>query len=331
MALDDHVAPTEAELSRQMLLGDGRNRWFDKSFTLIVLPNGMAAVNFEHAWGDGVAVLRYVNEVCANTRRLPRNLQYKCIIQQPLHRPQVWADGNKTPCPSQNVSPATPKELTFNLTPAMQSAVLSAGAGFDNAIKNLEFGMSSAVICIANQDIEALCCPAARMWLRGCAGRFALDQHVALYTQIAPLAELKRCAPMGRKGLKTAGVGPDGACQFAFQLGYYRLYGQTASTYESCSTAAFKHGRTETIRPNTLQVTQATNWCLLSPSSVCVSHCNGRIPPTLQTLAAAKAFLDPNASTEEKLAKFIEANKMHNTLTKNAAMGMGATVQIARQ
>ena len=47
-----------------MLYGDGRNRWFDKSFTLIVLPNGMAAVNFEHAWGDGVAVLRYVNEVC---------------------------------------------------------------------------------------------------------------------------------------------------------------------------------------------------------------------------------------------------------------------------
>jgi hypothetical protein len=67
-------------------------------------------------------------------------------------------------------------------------------------------------------------------------------------------AELKRCPPMGRNGLKAAGVGPDGACQFAFQLGYYRLYGQTASTYEACSTAAFKHGRTETIRPNTLQV-----------------------------------------------------------------------------
>lgn len=64
VALDDTAADSEAELSRQMLSGDGRNRWFDKSFTLIVLPNGMAGVNFEHAWGDGVAVLRYVNEVC---------------------------------------------------------------------------------------------------------------------------------------------------------------------------------------------------------------------------------------------------------------------------
>jgi hypothetical protein len=39
------------------------SRWYDKSFNLIVAANGTAAVNFEHAWGDGVAVMRYVNEV----------------------------------------------------------------------------------------------------------------------------------------------------------------------------------------------------------------------------------------------------------------------------
>ena len=104
--------------------------------------------------------------------------------------------------------------------------------------------------------------------------------------------ELRRIGPMGRKQLKSAGVGPDGACQFAFQLGYYRLFGQSPSTYESCSTAAFKHGRTETIRPN-----------------------------TSETLAATRAFCDPSATVEEKLSKFLAANKMHNTLTKNAAMG----------
>ncbi|MGB1604208.1 MAG: choline/carnitine O-acyltransferase, partial [Promethearchaeia archaeon] len=46
-----------------MLHGDGRNRWFDKSFHYIVLPSGRAALNFEHSWGDGVAVLRCFNEV----------------------------------------------------------------------------------------------------------------------------------------------------------------------------------------------------------------------------------------------------------------------------
>ena len=41
-------------------------RWFDKSFQLVVCKDGKAAVNFEHAWGDGVAVLRFFNEVKSN-------------------------------------------------------------------------------------------------------------------------------------------------------------------------------------------------------------------------------------------------------------------------
>ena len=38
-------------------------RWFDKCFTLIVNGRGKACVNFEHSWGDGVAVLRYFNDI----------------------------------------------------------------------------------------------------------------------------------------------------------------------------------------------------------------------------------------------------------------------------
>ena len=33
---------------------------------------GKAAVNFEHAWGDGVAVLRYFNEVYKDTTEKPQ-------------------------------------------------------------------------------------------------------------------------------------------------------------------------------------------------------------------------------------------------------------------
>lgn len=39
------------------------SRWFDKSFSLIVAKNGEAAINFEHSWGDGIAVLRFLNEI----------------------------------------------------------------------------------------------------------------------------------------------------------------------------------------------------------------------------------------------------------------------------
>ena len=36
------------------LHGNGSSRWFDKSFSLIVASNGHLALNFEHAWGDGM-------------------------------------------------------------------------------------------------------------------------------------------------------------------------------------------------------------------------------------------------------------------------------------
>ena len=55
---------------------------------------------------------------------------------------------------------------------------------------------------------------------------------------------------------------------------YYRLCGHPAATYESCSTSAFKHGRTETIRSCTLEAQAAakaiargiaTVWHLANP------------------------------------------------------------------
>ena len=46
-------------------------RWFDKSFNLIVTKNGLSAINFEHSWGDGVAVLRFFNELYRHTTTKP--------------------------------------------------------------------------------------------------------------------------------------------------------------------------------------------------------------------------------------------------------------------
>ncbi len=46
-------------------------RWFDKSFQLIICKNGLTAVNFEHSWGDGVAVLRFFNETFKYTTETP--------------------------------------------------------------------------------------------------------------------------------------------------------------------------------------------------------------------------------------------------------------------
>ncbi|KAJ8936430.1 hypothetical protein NQ318_015576 [Aromia moschata] len=56
---------------RNFLHSDGENRWFDKSFSLQLSKDGQAAVNFEHAWGDGVAILRYVQDIYKDSREKP--------------------------------------------------------------------------------------------------------------------------------------------------------------------------------------------------------------------------------------------------------------------
>ena len=48
-------------------------RW-DKSFSLIVTNDGRAAINFEHSWGDGVAVLRFAVDIfneCTSSTSVP--------------------------------------------------------------------------------------------------------------------------------------------------------------------------------------------------------------------------------------------------------------------
>jgi carnitine O-acetyltransferase len=52
----------------------------------------------------------------------------------------------------------------------------------------------------------------------------------------------------GRSAIVRHGLSPDGFVQMAFQLAYFTLTGEVASTYESVSTKRFLHGRTEAMR-----------------------------------------------------------------------------------
>lgn len=76
-------------------------------------------------------------------------------------------------------------------------------------------------------------------------------------------------------------------------MAYYKIYGNFVATYESCSTSAFKHGRTETVRPATM---------------------------------ATKKFIEEfhrhkKVSYSELRALLNECTAVHNQLTKEAALG----------
>lgn len=79
-----------------------------------------------------------------------------------------------------------------------------------------------------------------------------------------------------------------------FQLAYSKLTGQYVGTYESGSTAAFKHGRTETIRP-----------CTVATREFCEALNGSKLP------------------TPEALKQMVsKCSKIHVNLLKDAAMGM---------
>lgn len=100
---------------------------------------------------------------------------------------------------------------------------------------------------------------------------------------------------MGKKTCKVNKVSPDSIMQLGFQLAHYKQFGKFVSTYESCSTAAFRHGRTETMRP-----------CTVHTKEFCV-----------------EVETKKNGNKSELREIINKCSAYHGELTKNAAMGQG--------
>ncbi|KAE8293822.1 Carnitine O-palmitoyltransferase 2, mitochondrial [Larimichthys crocea] len=227
LCLDDESMKDHIHISHNMLHGDGCNRWYDKSFSVILTKDGEAAINFEHSWGDGVAVLRFQNEI------------FKDTTEKPLVHPGSAATTVD--------SASAVRKLQFKLDGELENGIRKAKENFDSAVSKL--------------TIHAM--------------------------------EFKKG---GKEQLKKSKLSPDAIAQLAFQMGFLRQYGQTVATYESCSTAAFKHGRTETIRPATAHTKQCSHAFVREPGQ----H-----------------------SVEQLKAMLHECSKYHGQLTKEAAMGQG--------
>ncbi|XP_068599274.1 carnitine O-palmitoyltransferase 2, mitochondrial [Brachionichthys hirsutus] len=227
LCLDEDGMRDHVHTSHNMLHGDGCNRWFDKSFSVILSKDGQAAINFEHSWGDGVAVLRLQNEI------------FKDTTERPLVHPGSAAAAAD--------SASAVRRLQFNLDSELESAIQKAKASFDSAVSKLA--------------IDAM--------------------------------EFKKG---GKERLKRSKLSPDAIAQLAFQMGFLRQYGQTVATYESCSTAAFRHGRTETIRPATVHTKRCSHAFVCTPGQ----H-----------------------SVEQLQAMLSDCSKYHGQLTREAAMGQG--------
>ncbi|XP_030036332.2 carnitine O-palmitoyltransferase 2, mitochondrial [Manduca sexta] len=220
---DDVIADDKHRLLKHYLHADGLNRWFDKSFSLILTKDGVSGINFEHSWGDGVAVLRFFQD----------------IYNETINKPFVHPDSKPA---SSNI---TVQKLEFTLDDKAKQFVENAKKDYKNWYDSLSI-------------------------------------DYILYEGL------------NKEACKKFKVSPDCIMQLSFQAAHHLVKGSFVGTYESCSTSAFKHGRTETMRPCTIKT---------------------------------KAFCeDLNLNKKSKVelrAAMGECSTYHSQLVKEAAMGQG--------
>lgn len=123
--------------------------------------------------------------------------------------------------------------------------------------------------------------------------RRAKENHLAISSSVD--MGMFRQYGMGKKTCKVNKVSPDSIMQLGMQLAHYKQFGKFVSTYESCSTAAFRHGRTETMRP-----------CTMHTKDFCV-----------------EVETKKNTNKSELREIINRCSALHGELTKNAAMGQG--------
>ncbi|XP_028604024.1 carnitine O-palmitoyltransferase 2, mitochondrial-like [Podarcis muralis] len=225
LCLDRASPQNELELTHCFLHGYGFNRWFDKSFSLIVTSDGTAGINFEHSWGDGIAILRFINEV------------YRDSTEHPALVPQASPALFVTSC----------DKLEFNMDHTITSAISAARQKFDQ---------KRGMFCVKTLKYKKF----------------------------------------GKQYLINQNLSPDAVFQLACQMAVYHQYGKLLPSYEACSTAAFKHGRTETIRPTSVYTKKCT-----------------------------VAFIDQRGkhSTEDMRNMIDECSKYHRRLQLEATLGQG--------
>ncbi|VDP10716.1 unnamed protein product, partial [Soboliphyme baturini] len=225
--LDSDSSRDATAIGKNFLHGDGCNRWFDKSIQLIVEPNGLSGINFEHSWGDGMAVLRLLEEVSLDCRR------------------KKWAEP--------------------------QNTALLKKVDVSQCVRKLEFKLSRGLEELIRKSRESFKKLTERLQLK-----------VLSYDGIS------------RRFLQSKGISPDSLVQLAIQIAFYRIHHEPAATYESCSTAAFKHGRTETVRP-----------------------------ATMATKRFVHALINDRLSNADLLPLLLDCSKEHSSLVKQAVTGNG--------
>jgi carnitine O-palmitoyltransferase 1 len=123
-----------------------------------------------------------------------------------------------------------------------------------------------------------------------------IESSLAVATELLSDVELKLLIfkEYGKGFMKKAKVSPDAYIQFALHLTYYNMHGDFPLTYEACMTRLYREARTETVRA-----------------------------VTSESIAFARAFLDPSVPASEKVRMMRTAAEKHVRLYRDGMAGKG--------
>lgn len=119
LCLDESDPEEITQVSKQLLHGEGRDRFFDKSLQFIVFKNGKTGVNFEHTGVDGSVMLRLIAHI------------YDTIDKVSFDKRTVSAQT------MQAVSPSV-EEIEFDLDDALKQTICTAADSFSQHTANTQ-------------------------------------------------------------------------------------------------------------------------------------------------------------------------------------------------
>lgn len=119
LSFDDAAPVSKQEVAQLCFAGDGRNKWFDKSFTTLVFDNGRGGCNAEHSPVDAMVCVTMFDYVVKRTRD-------KVILE----RAHLFE-----PLPRSAIPP--PKKLAWELWPALSMAIETASVDLTQLISDV--------------------------------------------------------------------------------------------------------------------------------------------------------------------------------------------------
>lgn len=216
-----------SRIGQTLLHGKGYDRWFDKSFNLIISRNGRAGFNAEHSWADA--------PIMAHLWEFLLSYEHESLGYDSEGRCRL---GN-------GLEPPSPLKLKWDI-PTELSTIIE------------ECKLSAEVLL---NDV---------------------DLKLVTFTEY------------GKGFMKKCRISPDAYVQIAFQLAYFRNAGKFCLTYEASMTRLFREGRTETVRP-----------------------------VTIESAAFVNSMMDPSKTREERIALMRKASRVHTIGYQDAMCGKG--------